>query len=129
MFTRSGSLSWILGGSASTYAGASWSRQHQHQLLGDTILLFNNEGSDGSSVLEYQMTDDSVELIYDFADGHTTQSMGDVRRLPNGNTLVTYSNQGVIQELDPSWQLLQQITTLGVGYITRRATLYGPPPP
>ena len=35
----------------------------------------------------------------------------------------------VIQEVDTSWQLLQEITTQGIGYIVRRATLYGPPPP
>jgi hypothetical protein len=128
-FSRSGVLSWIFGGAASDYPGVSWVRQHQHHLLSNGILLFNNAGSDGASVLEYRLNETSAKLVHDYANGHTTQSMGGVKRLPNGNALVTYSNQGVIQEVDSSWQLLQEITTLGVGYTVRRNSLYGPPPP
>ena len=78
-FSRSGVLSWIFGGAASDYPGVSWVRQHQHHLLSNGIVLFNNAGSDGSSVLEYRLSETSAELVYDYANGHTTQSMGGVR--------------------------------------------------
>jgi hypothetical protein len=57
--------------------------------------------------------------------------MGDVQRLPNGNTLVTYSYQGLIHEVSPEGALLQQLSWgIGgaVGYSMKRASLYGPPP-
>jgi hypothetical protein len=128
-FTQEGTVQWVLGGSASTYSGASWNAQHHHHLLGNSIVLFNNQGTGGSSVLEYQLSGNQAQLIWEYSSGHSTQSMGDVKRLPNGNTLVTYSNQGVIQEVDASQQLIQEITTDGIGYTVRRRTLYGPPPP
>jgi hypothetical protein len=130
-FTREGSLEWVLGGSASTYSGASWNAQHQHHLLGGTILLFNNQGSNGgSSILEYQLNGNQAQVIWDYSSGHASNQMGDVKRLsPSGHTLVTYSNQGVIQEVDASQQLIQEITTDQIGYSVRRRTLYGAPPP
>jgi hypothetical protein len=57
--------------------------------------------------------------------------MGDVQRLPNGNTVVAFSTVGVLQEVAPDGTLLQEWTwPLGAsfGYIEKRATLYGPPP-
>jgi hypothetical protein len=59
------------------------------------------------------------------------QIMGDVQRLPNGNTMVAYSTQGVVHEVNAGGQLLQELTwPIGgaFGYIEKRATLYGPPP-
>ncbi|HTQ05719.1 MAG TPA: hypothetical protein VMI54_17775, partial [Polyangiaceae bacterium] len=56
---------------------------------------------------------------------------GDVQRLSNGNTLVVFSTQGVIQEIGPDKSLLRQLsggTGQAMGYVTERATLYGPPP-
>jgi len=66
----------------------------------------------------------------DYASGLSTQSMGAAKRLPNGNTLVTYSNVGVIHEIDANKQLVQEINLGGgIGFTVRRSTLYGPPPP
>ena len=109
---------------------ASWNRQHNHHLLDNGIVLFNNSGSNGgSSIREFTMSGTSATQIEDFANGHSTQSMGDVKRLSNGNTIITYSNQGYILEVDQSWQNVREMSSDGVGYIERRKTLYGPPPP
>ena len=57
--------------------------------------------------------------------------MGDVQRLPNGNTIIGYSSKGVLQEVSADGIVLQEWTwPLGAsfGYIEKRATLYGPPP-
>ncbi len=53
--------------------------------------------------------------------------MGDVQRLPGGNTLVTYSTDAKIVELDSSWNEVQTFSAR-VGYTSWRPTLYGPPP-
>ena len=57
--------------------------------------------------------------------------MGDVQRLPNGNTIVGFSTKGVLHEVDASGSVVQTLTwPLGAsfGYVEKRATLYGPPP-
>jgi hypothetical protein len=129
-FTEAGDLQWLVGGTQSDFTGAHWSRQHQHQLLEDTLLLFNNEGADGGSdVLEYRMGQGSVELLSRYSSGLGTATFGDVKRLSTGNVLVTYSNAGVIQELSSEYEPLRQIETESIGYTVRRTSLYGPPPP
>ena len=110
----------------------SWQVNHGHHLLDDgTLLLFNNTETDGvAHVLEYQLSNTpgalSATLIRDYAGTAASATLGDVQRLPGGNTLVTYSNGGVIVELDPSWNAVQTLT-VRVGYANWRPTLYGPP--
>jgi hypothetical protein len=58
---------------------------------------------------------------------YKTDILGDVERLPNGNTIIDYATKSAIEEVDSSGTLLQRITTQGnFGYIEKRATLYGP---
>jgi hypothetical protein len=57
--------------------------------------------------------------------------LGDVQRLPNGNTVIAYSAQGVVHEVNANKELLQEITwPIGgaFGYIVKRESLYGPSP-
>ena len=57
--------------------------------------------------------------------------MGDVQRLPNGNTVIGYSTKGALHEVSASGAVLQTWLWPGgatFGYIEKRATLYGPPP-
>jgi hypothetical protein len=57
--------------------------------------------------------------------------MGDLQRLPNGNTVIGYSNKGVLQEVNADGIMLQEWTWprgASLGYIEKRATLYSPPP-
>ena len=55
---------------------------------------------------------------------------GDVQRLDNGHTLVTFSTSGEFRELDAGGRVVQSFEfDLGgaVGYATHRRSLYGPP--
>jgi hypothetical protein len=129
-FDREGSLAWTFGGQTSDYTGAEWDRQHQHHWFDDHLLLFNNNGDNGSSAaLEYQLGENSAELVSSYSSSAFSQTFGGVQHLSNGNTLVTFSNAGVMHEVNPSGELVQEITTGVVGYAVRRKTLYGPPPP
>ncbi len=129
-FDREGSLAWVLGGEKSDYAGAQWDRQHQHHWFDDHVLLFNNNGDSGdSTALEYELGEDSAQLVFSYSSGAYSETFGGVQRLPNGNTLVTFSNAGVIHEVSPSGRVVQEIKPGLVGYTVRRRTLYGPPPP
>jgi hypothetical protein len=51
--------------------------------------------------------------------------------MENGNTIVAYSTQGVLHEVNAAGQLLQELewpSGAAYGYIQKRKTLYGPPP-
>jgi hypothetical protein len=133
-----GELVWVLGGPHSHFTGdgAEWERQHGHQLLDEKRLLLFVNGPLGSEepseVVEVVLNERTMEAkrVWSYNDWYSSDTFGDVQRLPNGNTLVTFSNAGVIQQVDPSGNVVQEFTfPLGgaTGYSEFRETLYGPP--
>ncbi len=136
--TSAGVPQWQLGGvcdgapTGTHCSPQSWQVSHGHQLLDDgTLLLFNNtETYDDAHVLEFKLdnTADALAatMVRDYTGTASSATLGDVQRLPGGNTLVTYSNDGTIVELDPSWNAVQSFS-VRVGYSNWRPTLYGPP--
>ncbi len=133
MVRRDGTIDWKL----SDIAGpnTSWgARQHGHQLLEDSILVFANNYSADSFVLEYDL--DGNELMrYDT--GLFTSHLGDAQRLSGGNTLVSLSDDvSFIREITPDQELVMEIDARApdgdpiarLGYPLWRDTLYGPPP-
>jgi hypothetical protein len=136
---RQGELLWQFGGNCSTApaekcATASWMVNHGHHLLeNDHFLFFNNgQGTTGSTALEYALTETdtalTANLVWSYsANGVTSMVLGDVQRLPSGNTLVVYSNEGEIHEVDAQENLIQVFSTTSFGYANYRETLYGPP--
>jgi hypothetical protein len=140
--TRSGTPVWQFGGDCSgapapKCASGSWNSNHGHQLLDNgNFLLFTNgafTSSEASQALEFTlntsgtMSATQVKAYRSSTNDHS-DSLGDVQRLPNGNTLVTFSNNGLIEELDPSWNVVQTLSVSALGYTDWRETLYGPPP-
>jgi len=103
-------------------------------LADDRILFFNNgNGSEPSLVIELTLDFDARTVAREWwYDGEVTNAvMGDVQRLENGNTLITYSLAGEVHEVDPSGNVVETMNWgLGaaVGYSTKRTTLYGAPP-
>jgi hypothetical protein len=140
--SATGELLWVLGSDDSSFTGdgTAWERQHGHHLLpGSTatngVLLFFNNGSmqgDETAMREVSFDLDAgtatfLPFVYDSEHGSGT--MGDVQRLPNGNTIVTYSNPGYVQEVGPDALPVQTFElATGSGYGAHRPTLYGPPP-
>jgi hypothetical protein len=134
--TRAGSPVWQIGGDcggapAPQCASGTWKVNHGHDFdPNGNMLLFNNGQSGASHVFEFQITDSGsfgITTIKDFTSGnYSSSSMGDVQRLPNGNTLITYSRDGVILEVDPSWATVQTFSG-EFGYAEWREALYGPP--
>jgi hypothetical protein len=142
--SRGGQLIWqFLAGCASgsglKCASGDLLGNHGHHLL-DGSLLFFKARMNPSLVYEYSLTESSTALTasqlwsYDPGNNMGSVILGDVQRLPNGNTLVVYSQAGEMRELSPTRQLVQTIQTLGqsgskraYGYADFRPTLYGPP--
>ena len=122
-------------------ANTDWNVQHGHHLYADDkLLVFSNDSSGGSAMLHYTIDGDSAVLDWKYADAGASMTQGDVQHLPNGNFLVTASNNGVIHQLGPDQALLATYTFpagqggpgmgmgMGVGYVWFRPTLYGAPP-
>jgi hypothetical protein len=122
---RQGKLQWRLSDIVpnQTYGG----QQHGHQLLANSILLFANVGGEAgsSAVIEYSLPDGNELFRYD--PGIFSVWYGDVQRLPRGNTLVTFSMAGKIQEIDSRGNLVMEMLGDLFGYSEWRSTLYGPP--
>jgi hypothetical protein len=126
-----GAVKWRLTERVSGGVSAWGGSQHGHHLLKDSIVVFANRGagSEASSVVEYKLADGSEVLNYD--SGLFTANLGDVQRLPGGNTLVTYSNASIVHEIDPQGELVMEFSgAMGtrLGYALWRESLYGPPP-
>jgi len=128
---------WQIGGAcdsavAPKCAPGTWIVNHGHDFAanGDIVIFNNNVAGSIAHILEFNIAETdtaiSTSLVEDFAPGYLGVVLGDVQRLPNGNTLVTFSTAGQIVEVDPSWNVVRSLTG-NFGYADWRATLYGPP--
>jgi hypothetical protein len=127
-----GELIAVFGGDLSTFSNMSWDGEHGHDVHADHLEVFNNNGNGGASVLRFQYDLQSMTATEepDYSSGLTSPILGDVKEQPNGNYFVTYSSSSVLQEVDPSLNLLRQIdTTEMIGYTEHRGSMYGKPPP
>jgi len=134
--TRVGSPVWQIGGScanapAPKCAAGTWKVNHGHDFdaKNGNLLVFNNGQSGFAHVLELKISDSDsfgVTTVKDYTSGNSSASLGDVQRLSNGNTLITYSNGGTILEVDSSWNTVQTLNG-SFGYADWRETLYGTP--
>jgi len=128
VISRTGSVQWRLSERVSGGNSAWGGKQHGHHLTDDSILIFANNGggNNASTVIEYTL---QGQLIKEFTSGGFTANLGDVQRLPGGNTLVTYSNGRLIQELDAQGNVVLEIKSASssFGYAEWRDSLYGPP--
>jgi hypothetical protein len=126
---RDGAVRWRLGDKVSG-GEASWGPyQHGTQLLDDGILIFaNSAGGDAfhAQAIEFGL-DGSVKRK--FASRSSSLFMGDVQRLPSGNTLITYSTGERIQEVDVNDTLVLEIvaTNNAFSFVEFRQSLYGLP--
>jgi len=131
--SRTGELEWQFGGAnplAPVHYRGTWNVNHGHHLLPNGhFLFFNNGGAVRESpVLEYELTEPEATLVWSYTADYASGTLGDVQRLPNGNTLITYSNAGLVREIDSDSQLVQELSLPSVGYVEHRTSLYGPPP-
>jgi hypothetical protein len=135
--SAAGAVQWQLGGvcnqapSGNLCFPQGWEVVHGHHLLEDgTFLAFNNTYTTTSHVFEFKLnatpTSFAATQSEDYAGTGASTTMGDVQRLPGGHTLVTYTTDGTIVELDSSWNEVQTFSGR-FGYSNWRATLYGPP--
>lgn len=124
---RSGTVQWTLAGKVQGGNGAWGGAQHGHQLLDNSMLIFANNGggNNQSAAIEYGL---DGSLIKKFTSKGSATNFGDVQRLSNGNTIITYSTSSLMQEVDASDQVVLEVKGSGsFGYVEFRESLYGLP--
>jgi len=132
-----GELLWQAGGDDSNFALSGGSTdlfqwQHQFELVDGGILVFDNgtSGDMNSRVVQYDLDEDAqmAEQVWEFEPDPTLwiYCLGDVSRLPNGNTLITWGTSGRIEEVTPEGETVLQIDLplgAGFGYTSWSASL------
>jgi hypothetical protein len=102
--------------------------QHGQHFLGGSILIFNNGDNIAQEISLDPATRRSAE-IWRYGTNLSSTVLGDVQRLPNGNTMVTYSTAGRIHEVGSnSMRIMEFRFSQTTGYSVWRESLYGPPP-
>lgn len=139
-FKRTGELLWQLGAAnpkGPIFEGAgTWPINHGHHLFTQDgklhFLLFNNGDFGGNSVIrEFEL--DEANLVatptWTYDQDLSASVLGDVQRLPNGNTMVSYTEAGVIREVNAASETVGEFVVVNgqVGYVDYRPTLYGTP--
>ncbi len=121
----SGEAEWVLNGEHSDFAVVGeglFAEQHEFELLGDRVLVFDNGtvARYTSRALEVELDTSAMEtwaVWSNVADPPLfIPAGGDVSRLPSGNTLITWSTAGQIDEVTPEGERVWQLQTdLGAG--------------
>jgi len=110
---------WVLGATARTIAFASGAErflhQHQFHVLGNRLLVFDNEGAieNASRLLEYEIDFATMEArtVWSYVATPPVFSfvLGEPTRLPDGDTFVTWSAAGQMERIGPAgdrkWKL------------------------
>ncbi len=117
---KTGSTIWVLNGSSpsgimSTFTGDSYKGGEHgfHIISANDILLFNNNsgGTGGSQAIEFMLdpTAKTSKKLWSYQPSPAINVMvlGDVQRLPNGNTIVDFGTGDQIQEVTSSGTLVQ----------------------
>lgn len=138
-----GSLHWVLGGDSeqSHFSGdISWNQQHGHHLVSPTRLVFFNNAGPGELAPNPGGPAYALELDLDLDNMVATRTrtyegqyvsaiLGDAQILPNESLLMTFSASSVIQEIDPTGEVVAQWEfPARVGYANHHPTLYAPAP-
>ena len=132
-----GEMEWALGGVESDFldefdGALFFTHQHQFERVGQNLLVFDNGDASRSAnqVLEFELDEETGTATEVWAYQPETDvfsfSLGDVSRLENGNTLVTYSNQGQIDEVNADGEVVWRLNfELGgaIGYLTPLVSL------
>ncbi len=118
-----GDVHWRFGGEQSDFAPADALTafpisQHQHQLLGDRLLVFDNGPPEqtASRAVEYLLETDAMtasEVFSYYPDPPLySYAYGDVSRLADGATLVTFSVSGQMDLVDVDGELQWRLNAL-----------------
>lgn len=90
-------------------ATGSWRRQHQPTLLDDGgLLLFDNLGGGGGRSRVIEIEPRTLRVRWQYG-GFFSKTLGSCQRLPNGNTLITESENGRALEVTRGGRIVWEL--------------------
>ncbi|MFH1469673.1 MAG: aryl-sulfate sulfotransferase [Pseudomonadota bacterium] len=134
----SGEPIWTLGGPRAELVPADdvdMATHHQFDLVSDHLVVFDNGGIDiGATSRAWEVALDLeagvAEKVWEYAPEPALNctNLGDVDRLENGNTLVTFSVSGQIHEVTPAGQVVWRLEAAAGGALSyaQRVDAIGP---
>lgn len=115
--------------------GNSWFRnQHQFQFIDNGLIVFNNgvDGETSTTAIEYSIDYDAMtsHMVWEHQPDPELGcfALGDVNRMPNGNTLVVFSTAGQMEEVTEDGEVVWRLNLPlggGFGYFQWVPSLYG----
>jgi len=123
---RDGQVTWSLAEQFTNGHDAWGAQQHGTHLLDSSILILANYTDDlTAKVFEYSLTGELLATFPTENTGLNASFLGDVQRLPSGNTLITSGNKAWI--VTPQQEVtLSMSAEIWFGYTEFRTDLYGP---
>lgn len=128
---------WVLGFTAPTLhfapGSARFLHQHQFQLRGNHILIFDNDGSPGteSRVLEYELDFEAnlATQVWSYVSDPTVYTfvLGEPTRLANGDTFIDWATAGQLERVNAAGESLWKVNSgagAAFGFNTLAMTLY-----
>ncbi|MDP2308932.1 MAG: aryl-sulfate sulfotransferase [Pseudomonadota bacterium] len=127
---RSGACGDVIGGEPSDYTfdGSRFRHQHQFEMVGDRLLVFDNDGAgaNASRAIEYELDRDAktATQVWDYTPDPKVYSfvLGDAARLDDGDTFVAFSVAGQLDRVSQAGEVEWSVNT-GVGYAFGFVTL------
>jgi hypothetical protein len=130
-----GEVLWGFGGVVNDFdiTGTPFLHEHQFDLDGDSMLVFDNDGLSGnqSRVVEYLFDEEArtAEEIWSYVPDPSVYCfvLGDVQRIEGDDRLITWSAAGAIERVTLAGESTWQLTTpLGyvLGFNTLESSLY-----
>jgi hypothetical protein len=133
-----GACEWVLGtyGNTFTYApgAARFLHEHQFDVVGDHILVMDNDGAPGdvSRVLEYQLdvTTMTATQVWSYTADPSVYTfvLGEPIRLADGGTFINWSTAGQMERLDAAGTSIWKLNTdagFAFAFQTLAASPYG----
>jgi hypothetical protein len=131
---ESGEILWEMGGLDSDFTAIGddvwWTHGHLSHIWKGGMVLFDNNyhnepEEDVSRIVEYAFDEETrtVEKVFDYYDPEDRfiPMIGDVKKLPNGNYLVSWTTLGMINEITPDGDVVWQAEA-ELGSVTTRVT-------
>ncbi|NOY25801.1 MAG: hypothetical protein GXP62_07990 [Oligoflexia bacterium] len=130
-----GACDWAIGGDVGTISldGATYHHEHQFELVGDRLLVFDNAGLafNKSRALEFNVDWEAgvATEVWRYEPDPTINGfvLGDVARFDDGDTLITWSVAGEIDRVDangvPKWTLNTELG-FAFGFMSLKTDLY-----
>ena len=133
-----GELLWGISGQANDFSfiddeTEGWEYQHQFELVGDQLTVFDNGDSDRASsyirtyTLDTEAMTAELTWLHESVPPHYVWALGDVDTLEGGDVLVSWATLGLLQRIDPEGEVVWELTSpLGsaCGYVTVEDSLY-----